>query len=210
MKIMDLLKLSGLACIPVIAVLLHGNSIAAGQSKNDAVKILRSDGGGVSIRYLPGKMEKVEVKSDKLGTTYDRISLEGGYSVFNPGNPSLPAKNFFIALPPGSNPTVRVSATKSGQRFSRLKTVDRIDESALSTTVNRSVDALSGYKVGRIRNLDVLQVTVSAAKYDAVSKSAVGYNQIDINVSFNAPNNPKTRPMGEDRFSQRIFPHLLS
>ncbi|MBD3169845.1 MAG: type IX secretion system sortase PorU, partial [candidate division Zixibacteria bacterium] len=46
--------------------------------------------------------------------------------------------------------------------------------------------------------------------YDAVSKSAVGYNQIDINVSFNAPNNPKTRPMGEDRFSQRIFPHLLS
>ncbi|MCP4631517.1 MAG: type IX secretion system sortase PorU [candidate division Zixibacteria bacterium] len=170
------------------------------------VSILNSDGNGISFTYYPGQIYSEKVKTDK--GDYDAVRIAEGYAIERNGYPALPAKNFYIALPPGSNPTVFINGSTGS------KVINNLHSKPMGLTTTKSlpdkpINSLLYKQKERIRNLDVLLITISAVDYNPKSRNAVAYDRVNINVQFNSSESSTDRRISEDRFSQRIMRELL-
>ncbi|MBD3234191.1 MAG: type IX secretion system sortase PorU [candidate division Zixibacteria bacterium] len=192
--------------IAILVFLTIGASVsayAASSTRSASINILSSDYNGIRFVYQPGTVKLERINSDD--DSFDRLSVSEGYSLQWEGYPSLPVKNFYIALPPNSSPSVSVHPVGGGEVFKNLK----ISGMSNSETLRGKTDALVSKVVERIRNLDVMKITVAAASYDSDTRTASAYKEIEISVRFKASGFQRRYSVAEDRFAVRVLKNLI-
>ncbi|MDP8238535.1 MAG: type IX secretion system sortase PorU [Candidatus Hatepunaea meridiana] len=73
------------------------------------IRVIAEDDQGVTVEYYPELLQPINADQNMV-----RLSLKGGDNVFIPGEPELPVYIVTIAVPPGSNPTVRLLSRETG------------------------------------------------------------------------------------------------
>jgi len=172
----------------------------------DGVTIQSNDSRGIAFTFRPGKMNLDRIETAR--GDFDIIGLEDGFSLNKPGYPSLPARKFYIALPPGSSPQTSVSAVIGTTIFESLKPAPFEDGQPVIQPQSIS-KALYSQNVGKIRDMDVLTLTVLAANYNPAIKTAAAYRAINIDIRFNDNDAKRYETVGEDRFARKIMKSLL-
>lgn len=170
------------------------------------IAFYEKDDNGVRFQYRPGDITARDIDSED--GNYSVLRAEDGYTINQPGYPSLPAKNFYIALPPNSKPIVSVIGNPGAKVFKSLKPLPQ--SGSYNTPAGfLPANPLVSQEVSYIRDLRVLKLTVLTARYNPSDKLAVAYQSIDITIDFNVKNEIGIKKVAEDRFAKRILKSLL-
>ena len=154
--------------------------------------LISSDKDGVTFDVIPQPSTDLTTVDDNV-----RIELIGGDIIQISGKPEVPVMLVTVAVPPNSNPRVRVVHRESGKIFSGRFPLytPHISESDIPSTQNSVIEnqIIGDYIKSSIGGVPVIRVPVYPANYDRALNQVDLANNIEIRVDFNAENNVKVR-----------------
>lgn len=207
---------------------------ATGQAQHQEqtpVRLVQADSTHINLTLDPPAMQRETVSAE--GRTYDRLSMAGYGRLSRANAPDLPYTTYLLALPPGAQPTLRLTNAASYRLnditplpapVQELIAYDDADPSALPTFVThypavaaaRATTTIAPVSLGEsfwFRDLRLVPLIVQPAHYDPDSHSLLVYNHLEVEVRFTYPDgvplSVRTRP--ESPVFERILaPHILN
>lgn len=202
----------GFTTLLLCAFLLLGNStfsqekVIALKAKKETSLATKQCGSSINFEVSFNDL-KVITSVAKSGDSYADLSLPNGISYGDAGMPSLPAIKRLIKLPIGSTPTIKVKSysvqeinlSQNGVK-NLLRPVQPSlrkdqEEGDVPFKINKKVYATDQFVLSNIATVNVLgvmrgvqvaQVIINPVNYNPVSGVVQVYNDIDVEVTFNA------------------------
>lgn len=158
-------------------ILLSGNVFAG-------ISVAVSDTRSVTVEYTPVFLSQVE--NDKT----IRFQLDGGDNIYSPGKPILPVYYAYIAVPPVSEPTVRLIGRTPGNAIKgNIKVFEPLESDKNQSYQIYSIpaynDVLGQVKEMSLSGIKILRIPIYPANINSQNSTIEIAEQIKIRVDFN-------------------------
>ncbi|MGH2536909.1 MAG: C25 family cysteine peptidase [Candidatus Promineifilaceae bacterium] len=193
------------------------------------VRVLRSEAAGVLFEVSVPAVMQTQVETP--AGTFDRLRIPGYGHLGQAGQPDLPQTSFWVALPPGAAPSLRLVGSESvalanvralpgpTQAVRDVNWQDLSRPPAFETsfatdsqiyvkgTLFPAAPAELG-EVGRLRDQAVVPVHIQPVQVNPAQRSAVAYTSLQIEVAFNVSD--QAVGTGEPPAESAVFEAILA
>lgn len=187
-----------LTLIVSLTLLLCTQTVASG------VQIISSDNRGVVIEYQPELAEPVFQRDNVIN-----ISLKNGDNIFVPGVPEIPVYFLYVAVPPTSNPTVKLMRRTAGAQYNGKMNVFEPREgnpAEYKSDYLLSLDEVVGqFEMRSLNGLKVLRIPIYPVRISNNPATVELAEQIELYVDFgNYKLSLDKRPVKLSRLTKKL------
>lgn len=196
-----------------------------------AISLTQADNDRLNLTLNPPPLQRETVSAE--GRTYDRLSMAGYGRLSRANAPDLPYTAYLLAVPPGAQPTLRLTAASSYRLddiiplpapVQDLVAYDDTDPAALPTFAThypiaaqaRAADSTTPVSLGAVfwfRDVRLVPLIVQPAQFEADTQTLVVFDHLEVEVRFTYPDgvplSVRTRPENPT-FERILAPHILN
>ncbi len=155
-------------------------------------RVISASNRGVKVEYQPELMQPIYKSSNVIS-----MSLKNGDNIFMPGMPELPVYFMYVAVPPGSNPSVRLINRTTGAVFSgKLSVFEPHDDDAFeykSSFIPSRDEVIGSVEVRSMNGLKVLRIPIYPVRILNNPAAVELAERIELYVDFGNYNVPLNR-----------------
>lgn len=174
-------------------------------SRNNEVSLTKKTATGITIHFCHNKIYLNAIQS-KEGDIFSDLTIKGGYSIGDIGEPKLPAYKKLIKVPAGAIPSVKVLSYSTKEFSLKEKGVTSlvipvqpslrkdIDEKDSKFEYHKAVYSKDAYQqpvlanievLGTLRSSQIARLIVAPVDYNPVKGIIKVYNDIELEIKYN-------------------------
>lgn len=219
-----------LASSTLLAVLFGGSQVAAQSPSQAQLRLLQSTVGGVTLELASPSYEKYSLKVE--GQPYVALSAQGLGRIAKEGAPQLPTRGTMIALPPGAEATLKVTAedviretltapvvpavTEQVQldlaqprAFPSTRELVRPDQAIYSARGLYPRELAWIEKVGNWRSQRYALIQLSPFQFEPATRQLVWNRKLHVEITFRYPGAQTPAPSASPAVDEGSFEPIL-